>query len=284
MRIFSLILCLSLLSNVSFSQDKPAYQIYNGKGKKVTYKKMMKSLQEKNVLLFGEYHNNPIMHWLQLEVTKDLGKTKKLALGAEMIEADNQKELDQFLTGEIDEKAFDTLVRLWPNYYTDYAPLVNYAKENKLVFVAANVPRTYAHKVYKGGFESLDSISDEEKNWIAPLPIKYDPTLPGYVKMIEMMGGHGGDNLPKAQALKDATMAHFILKNHKKGEMFIHYNGTYHSDDYEGIMWYLKQQNPGLNYGSISAASQADISKLEEEYLGKGDFIICVDENMTSTH
>lgn len=71
--------------------------------------------------------------------------------------------------------------------------------------------------VFREGFEALNSLPSNEKKWIAPLPIPYDSTLPGYVKMIEMMGGHGGENLPKAQALKDATMAHNILENHIQG-------------------------------------------------------------------
>ena len=31
--------------------------------------------------------------------------------------------------------------------------------------------------------------------------------------MLAMGGGHGGETLPMAQAIKDATMAHFILSN-----------------------------------------------------------------------
>ena len=56
-----------------------------------------------------------------------------------------------------------------------------------------------------------------EKTWMAPLPMDYDANLPGYVKMVEMMGGHGGANMPKAQATKDATMAYFILQHFKPG-------------------------------------------------------------------
>ncbi len=280
----ALLLLACIASMATMAQDKPAYVMYNSKGKKVSYKKMIKVLKGADVLLFGEYHNNPISHWLQLEVTKDLDQSRDLVLGAEMIEADNQDELDQYLKGEIDAKAFDTLARLWPNYYTDYAPLVDYAKDNKLQFVAANVPRRYASMVYHGGFDTLNTLSDEEKSWIAPLPIPYDKNLPGYVKMIEMMGGHGGDNLPKAQAIKDATMAHFILKYFKAGQLFIHYNGTYHSDDYEGIQWYLKKQNPELNCKTISTVSQANVKQLAKENKGKADFILCVDENMTGTH
>ncbi len=99
-----------------------------------------------------------------------------------------------------------------------------------------------------------------------------------------MMGGHGGSNLPKAQATKDATMAHFILQYYQPGSLFIHFNGSYHSDFYEGILWYLKRQRPELKYATITTVSQKDISKLEREHLGRADFIICVPDNMTTTY
>ena len=201
-----------------------------------------------------------------------------------MIEADNQKQLDQYLRGEIDQKAFDSLARLWPNHKTDYKPLVDFAKENSIPFIATNIPRRYANKVYKGGFESLSALTAEEKSWIAPMPIAYDANLPGYVKMIEMMGGHGGDNLPKAQAMKDATMGYFIAQNVKPGTLFIHYNGTYHSDNFEGINWYLKKEKPGVKIVTIAAVSQKDISELEKENLKLADFILVVDEDMTKTY
>jgi uncharacterized iron-regulated protein len=234
--------------------------------------------------LFGELHNNPIVHWLQFEATADLSLKRKLTLGAEMFEADNQQQLNQYLASEIDQKAFDTLARLWKNYPTDYKPLVDFAKENKLKFIATNVPRSYASAVYKGGFEALDTISVLEKNWIAPLPIKYDANLPGYIKIKEMMGGHGGDNLPKAQAVKDATMGYFILKNKEENRLFIHYNGSYHSDNYEGIYWYLKQSKPNLKVTTVSVIEQDEIESFNKDNKSKADFIIIVPTTMTKTY
>ncbi|MFT6211316.1 MAG: putative iron-regulated protein [Bacteroidia bacterium] len=245
---------------------------------------MIKQLDNAQIILFGEFHNNPISHWLQFELTTSLSKSNQLVLGAEMIEADNQNALNQYLSGKIDAYGLDTLARLWTNFKTDYKPLVNLAKEKNLNFVATNVPRKFARLVYNDGFEALDTLTDEEKSWIAPLPIVFDPTLPGYVEMLAMMGGHGGENLPKAQAIKDATMAHFILANYRPEQTFIHYNGAYHSNNYEGILWYLKQAKPEFSYSTISTVSQANISKLEDENKRLADFIICVDENMTSTH
>ncbi len=267
-----------------FSQDKPAYIIYSAEGKKVSFKKMLKSLSQKNIVLFGEIHNNPISHWLQYEVTANLSRDKKLILGAEMFESDNQTAVDDYLKGIITPEELGKAARLWPNYETDYAPLVNFAKENKLPFVASNVPRKYASMVYKNDFGILDSLPAKEKNWIAPLPILFDANLPTYQNILKMMGGHGSELLVKAQAIKDATMAHFILKNYQKNQLFIHYNGAYHSDNYEGILWYLKKQNEQLKYGTISTVSQDEIKTLAVENKNKADFIICVDAKMTTTY
>jgi len=279
-----LFLFLILIATAGKAQEKKAYQIFDSKGKKVSFGKMLKFMLQQDVVLFGEYHNNPIIHWLQLELTKELGVERKLILGAEMFETDNQQQLTQFLNGEIDDKTFAKQARLWNNYKTDYAPLVNYAKANKLQFVATNIPRPFASLVNKGGFEALDTLSALQKSWIAPLPIAYDAELPGYKNMIKMMGDHATPNMPKAQASKDATMAYFILKNYVPGSLFIHYNGTYHSDNYEGILWYLKKANTGLRYATIATVSQKDLTKLSDEHKGKADFIICVDEDMTTTY
>lgn len=279
-----LLILISFFSLYSSAQNKPSYLIYDQNGKKATYKDILKSSQKAEVLLFGEYHDNSVAHWLELEITKDLFGKIVLVLGAEMLEADNQKQVNQYLNGEINQKKLDSTARLWPNYKTDYKPLVDFAKENKIDFIATNIPRRFASLVFKNGFEALEKLSNEEKSWMAPLPLKYDAALPGYSKMIQEMGGHGGENLPKAQASKDATMAHFIIKNRKENSLFIHYNGSYHSDNFEGINWYLKQENPTIKIVTIATVSQNDVSKLEPEYLGKANFIIVIDEDVTKTY
>ncbi|MDW3196358.1 MAG: ChaN family lipoprotein [Cytophagales bacterium] len=283
MRKVVLILSLFVVAGYAFGQKTP-YVIYNAKGKKVSYEKMKKALLKKDIVLFGELHNNPIAHWLEYELTSDLYSSRELILGAEMLEADNQLFLDDYLDNDIAYAELDSLARLWRNYKTDYAPLVDFAKEKQLPFIATNIPRRYASLVYKKGFGSLDSLSAEEKSWIAPLPIPFDPELPTYQKILEEMGDHGTPELVKAQAMKDATMAHFILTNYRSGHQFIHYNGAYHSDYYEGIIWYLKRARADLQYATISTVSQDDVNQFLEENQSKADFIICVDSDMTKTY
>lgn len=273
-----------LISNIGMAQDKKAYQLFDKKGKKVSYEKLLKSTEETEVVLFGEFHNNAIAHWLQLELTKDLANKKKLVLGAEMLEADNQKQLDQYLKGEINQKQLDSTARLWPNYKNDYKPLVDFAKENKIEFIATNVPRRFASMVSKKGFESLNGLTTEEKSWIAPLPILYDGNLPGYDNMMKMMGEHASPNMPKAQAIKDVTMAYFITKNLKPNSVFIHYNGSYHSDNFEGIYWYLKKASPNLKIITIATVEQSDLKKIVSENYNKADYILVIDEDVTKTY
>ena len=267
-----------------FSQDKKSYQVFDKNGKKSSYNKMLKASKNSEVVLFGEHHDNTVVHLLQFELTKDLAKKKQLVLGAEMLEADNQEHINQYLSGAIDQEKLDSTVRLWSNYKTDYKPLVDFAKEKKFNFIATNIPRRYASLVFKKDFMALDSLSTLEKSWIAPLPIEFDVSLPGYQNMLEMQGGHAGDKMPKAQAIKDATMAYFINKNRKQDAIFVHYNGTYHSDNYEGINWYLKKLDADLKIVTIATVEQKDISKLDAEGYNKADFILVINENVAKSY
>ena len=269
---------------ISSAQDRKPYQIFDKKGKKSSYEKVLKASEKADVVLFGEYHDNSVVHWLQLEFTKDLAEKKDLVLGAEMLEADNQTQVNQYLKGEINQKQLDSSARLWKNYKTDYKPLVDFAKEKKFSFIATNVPRRYASLVFKKDLVALDSLSAQEKSWIAPLPIEFDINLPGYKSMMGMQGGHAGEKMPKAQAIKDATMAYFINKNRKENSVFIHYNGTYHSDNFEGINWYLRKLDAGIKIVTIATVEQKDISKLEAEHYNKADFILVIDEDVTKTY
>lgn len=287
MKKFPLSALIVFLLFTAFKADKPAYSLFDKGGKSVKYEKMVKELEAADIVLFGESHDNPIAHWLQLEVTQNLFEAKKenLVLGAEMFESDNQVILTEYLDSLITQSNFESEARLWPNYKTDYKPLVEFAKKNRVPFVATNVPRRYASLVNKKGFEGLEELSDEAKAFLPPLPVNYDAELNCYKSMMEMegMGAHVTPNFPKAQAIKDATMAHFILKNWMKGKLLMHFHGSYHSENYESIYWYLKQSNPGLKIVTIHTVSQKNVDELETNNTGKADFTICVDEDMTKT-
>jgi len=342
----TLVLLISGFSALALYAQKPAYKLFREDGKKLKYEKMLEAALEADIVLFGEFHTNPISHWLQLELSTDLYEQRgeDLILGAEMFEADNQLIMNEYLAGQITEAKFEEEARLWKNYKTDYKPLVMIAKENELTFVATNIPRRYANMVFKRGVVSLDSLSAEAKAYIAPLPLDYDTSLSCYKQLMgspngpmpkspmkeapmsktpigdtlipladtlspmadtlspmgdtlspmggnkkpmgstSPMGGHGSINLADAQAIKDATMSHFIMEHWKPGKLFVHYNGAYHSDEYESMYWFLKRANPDLKIVTISTVSQDEVGLLEEDSQGKADFIIAVPSTMTQTH
>ncbi len=289
-KLTSLLVILAMVSVLLTAQDKKAYQLYDGKGKPLTFDEMLPSLQGADMVFFGELHNNAIAHWLQLELTQSLFEFKgnDLVLAAEMFESDNQLVLNEYLQGLITKSRFEAESRIWPNYKYDYEPLVEFAKEKGLSFVAANVPRRYANMVSKKGFEILDSVSVNGKAFFPPLPIEYDPEVACYKEMLSMGGGgmpaHVTQNLPKAQALKDATMAFFVLKSFETGKLVLHFNGAYHSQNHEGIIWYVNKMNPGLDIQVIHTVTQEDVFLLEEDNKNLGDFILVVDEDMTTTY
>ncbi len=276
---------LITISILSFKSDKMAYQLFDIKGNVTTYDQLLIKAKEADIILFGELHDNPIGHWLQLELTKDLFEAKKsnLIIGAEMFEADDQIALTEYLHAKISDKTLKDEVKLWGNYKTDYKPLLDFAKVNHLYFIATNIPRRYANMVYSYGLNKLDSIDTDAKKWICPLPMKYDANLQCYKDIYESAGGHGGENLPKSQAIKDATMAYFILKNWTKGKVVLHYNGSYHSNHHQGIEWYLKQENPNLKVFTIGSTEQMAFDTLAKESIGLADIIICTPESMTKT-
>ncbi len=276
---------------LTFAQGKPAYELYKNNGKKAKYNKMIKDLAKSDMVFFGEYHTNPISHWMQLEMSKSFYDIKgdKLFFGAEMFENGNQLVLDEYLAGLYKEdKMLPEITQMWANYHTDYKPLVDFAKENNLRFIATNIPRRYASMINKKGIAGLKELSPEALAMIGPDLEKYfDPSVKAYAEMADMMGGHAPPNMlniQTAQAAKDATMAHFSLKNFNKDDFLFHFEGAYHSNYDQGIIWWINKIQPGLNIKSITTVTGSEwLEMTEEEKKTIANYIIVVADNMTQT-
>ena len=171
---------------------------------------MLKEAGEEEDVFFWELHNDNIGDWLRLQMLKGLQEERpNLVVSSEIFESEEKLNLDEWVTDQITESNFDSEANLWKNYSTDYRPVLRYAKEKGLKFIATNVPRKYASLVSKAGLSALDSLSPQAKKYFATLPMQVDMNMPGYVAMKDMMHGAPGnsDFMIQAQALKDATMA-----------------------------------------------------------------------------
>lgn len=273
-----MIILLSLTAFITSAQPKQAYAIFTSEGKEVDYGKMLKELNDADIIFIGETHNCPVAHWLEYQITSDIIKRshKGLVLGAEMFETDNQLLVDEYTQGVISSDKFEAEAKLWDNYWTDYSALLYLAREHSLRFVATNVPRRYASYVKDNGLEALHNLSDEARKLMAPLPIAFekDSQNEEMFGFMQLMGGKGASesHYVEAQALKDATMAWFISQNFEK--KFIHYNGNFHSDNRGGIIPYLEQYLPGKKIVTICSARQDDIRSLDKENRSRADYMI----------
>ena len=292
----SLILLVAMFCEVQAQSQPEAYRLYDAEGNAVAYDKMIAAMAKADVTFVGEIHNCAITHWMELKMLEavshaDAQQHQSLAVGMEMLEADNQLIINEYLQGIIGSDKFEAECRLWDNYSTDYEPLVYYAKANHLPVIATNVPRRYASVVKDHGLSFLDSLSVEAKSYLPPLPIKYvknEEAKAGF-EMMKLMSGKAknanADFMSQAQAIKDATMAWHIAQTLKqRGGHLVHFNGAYHSDARNGIIPYLLQYRPGTTTCVVRSVRQDEIKHLDSDYIGLADFYIVIPEDMSMSY
>ena len=253
-----------------------------GSGKDLNAAQLAKKLQHYDVVFFGEYHDQGEIHQAEAELLQAMHKLKgtKLALSMEMFEADNQDKLDKFLAGTLSEEDFLATARPWPNYRTDYAPLVNFAKEQQMPVIAANVPRFLAAHVAKNN-ASAEGIAEQYLQWL-PKHI-YAPEGAYKDKFYAHMNSPEAPmKMPPArlaavyaaQCLKDDKMAESIaaFADAHQNMQILHINGCFHSDAHLGTAQKLEALRPKLKV--------AVITPLERKQKGAqpaGDFVVWFD-------
>lgn len=229
----------SFTSSVMAQTPQDLYEIYDTRsGNKISWDQWVREyLNNTDIVLWGEEHNDSIGHLLQTDMLRSLQQSqhdRPLAFSMEMFHTDVQGVIDEYLAGWISEKNFKAESRVWNNY-KDYAAMVNFAKENKVPVICANTPSRYTNMVTRGNFKALDVLPKQTKHaYLPPFPLD---TLSGRYaeKFLEAMGGHINPNMfiYQSQNLWDATMAHNVVKAAKKHRVF-HIVGRFHTDEYLG--------------------------------------------------
>lgn len=251
-------------------------------GKNLTAAQLASKLQKYDVVFFGEYHDQSEIHQYELELLKAMYKAKgaKLALSMEMFEADNQSKLNNFLADTLSEENFLAASRPWPNYRTDYAPLVNFVKEKKMPVIAANVPRFLAAHVAKNN-ASTEGVEGQYQQWLPKHT--YAPEGAYKDKFYAQMSSPAAPmKMPPqrlaavyaAQCLKDDKMAESIaaFADAHQNMQILHINGCFHSDAHLGTTQKLEALRPELKI--------AVITPLERKQKGEkpaGDFVVWFD-------
>lgn len=279
---FLIAVMFSVSTHAQNVADKQSFRAFDAKGNAVEVKQIVDALQNIDVVFLGEQHDDAVAHNLQLEVLQAAferyGKTRPIVLSLEMFERDQQIVLDEYLADLINENSFVTASRAWNNYKTDYRPLVEFAKANKISIVAANAPRRYVNAVARTGRESLEKLSPVAKNWLAPLP--YNAASDAYAKKFAaLMGGMPAhnSNMLDSQSLWDATMADSISKalRQNKNALVIHLNGSFHSENRLGAPEHLLKYNPKARFVVVTMKPTANFPNFDRaKDENAGDFVI----------
>ncbi len=263
--------CIASPPKATAPESKPpVYRILQSRtGKEMTLAQVADELAARDVVYFGELHDNAAGHQVYAELAKLLADRRPdFVLSMEMFERDVQGVVNDYLLGRIDEATFLKHSRPWKNYARDYRPLVELARERKRDVIAGNLPRPVASRV-----------ASKEGTMSPFLPRTTTSPLDKYWELFgEAMKDHpgaagGGDTadlvvrMYRAQCAKDDAMAEgmadYLATNPHRQPLVIQCNGSFHSDYGLGTAARLAQRTPLAQAAIISMIAVPDVAKAD---------------------
>ncbi|WP_231948397.1 ChaN family lipoprotein [Phormidesmis priestleyi] len=178
--------------------------------------RVLQRLAIADVVYLGETHDSADDHRAQLEIIQSLYRLRPdLAIAMEMFQRPYQSVLDRYLAGAISEAQLKELSQYqtrWGFEWEYYAPILRFAKENRLRVIAVNTPTEVTRKVSREGLESL-TVAD--RRFIPPISeIRAEPEAYRERMRLIYQEIHQGksnsrqfDRFFLAQILWDETMA-----------------------------------------------------------------------------
>jgi uncharacterized iron-regulated protein len=271
------------------------HRVYDSHHKRWTdFESMAAELAKVDVIFLGEQHDDPSTHRMEAALLDAIARRRgNVVVALEMFERDVQPVLDEYLAGKIDEATFIKTSRPWPNYATDYRPLVEFAKAHGWHVVAGNIPRKMASAASSKGIGAISGLTDSTRRWAAAEfncpkddyfrrfgeTMKQHPMGPGPAPTDAEMADMT-EKFYQAQCAKDETMAEsiaWVKKSAPNPPLVIHYNGAFHSDFTEGTAARTRRRLPDAKVAVISAIPVPSLDAIEPKPLRKqGDWLLFV--------
>jgi uncharacterized iron-regulated protein len=289
------------------------HRVYKSGDKRFSdFEAMLAEIARADVAFVGEQHNDPATHRIERAILEGLARRRgNVVVAMEMFERDTQPALDEYLAGRLSEEDFLKTSRPWPNYLTDYRPLVEFARVHQWKVIASNTPRRIAAQVSREGLNAARPDSETERKLIAA---EFSCPMDDYFKRFaEAMGkGHPTAHQQQgeekqadkkqeeeqravlerfyyAQCVKDETMSESIA-NALTGQsdvqgaaqdaaqgrpLVVHYNGSFHSDYRLGTASRAVRRLPKSTVKVISVVPVENLDAINpDEYRKRGDYII----------
>jgi len=264
-----LVTCMSGCSTTTMLPDKSSSlyysALYNAQAKPVGSVSLEQTLLNADVVLVGEWHTHPGVHLFQAKLFEQLSKSnKRTALSLEQFSRADQPILNQYVKGEIGEQYLIDNTQAWPNYKSDYRPIIELAKANNSDVIAANAPKNIVTCIGRQGVSYLNKLDETQQSYIASTI----DTSPSDYKQRFMASMHHGspsqnENYYAAQVTWDETMAESIVNylNNHNGAQVMHIAGDFHVKNGEGIARVIKRLAPSLNVVWISPVTRVQTNQ-----------------------
>ncbi|MDC5848092.1 ChaN family lipoprotein [Vibrio europaeus] len=227
------------------------YQLYTPEKQLISIDSLPEPLKTADVILVGEWHTHAGVHRFQVDLLKQLvSQGKDVALSMEQFSRDKQSVVDSYLASEIGEQVLIKQGAAWPNYESDYRPLVEFAKANQLDVIAANAPKPIVRCLGRQGVGYLDKLASSERQQLAAT---IDTSNSAYKEKFMASMHHGKPEQTErqfaAQVTWDETMAESIVNYlaSNPSKQVIHIAGKFHTEQGFGTKASILKRNPNLN-------------------------------------
>lgn len=214
---------------------------------------LLARIDQANILLLGETHDNPQHHDLQQKLlSARIAAGARPALVMEQLDADSQPALDAALAGSDRDEILKTVTGLIK--FADwqfYRPFLVAAVDHKLPVIAANISSRQLQPVIWQGFSAVDA-ADLGRMAVEAV---WSESRQNY--MLRHIGGaHCGqirdslrEGLTRSQRLRDAMMADSAVPGIARGIVAI--VGSSHARRDVGMPLYLAARDPSARILSI---------------------------------
>lgn len=260
------------------SPSSDSYRIVSTRtDKEITLSQLAEEVAFRDIVYFGELHDNVAGHQVYAELFKLLtAKRTDTVLSMEMFERDTQGVVNDYLQGKMDEPTFLKHSRPWRDYSRDYRPLLEHARERKLDVIAGNLPRPVAAKVASKDGSNSPFLPRKTSAPMDRYRELFDDTMKGHPGIEGMM-----DRMYQAQCAKDdamaESMANYLLSHPHRKPLMVHCNGNFHSDYGLGTAARFIERMPLSQHAIISMMATTEVTKADlSKEKGKGHYILVV--------
>ena len=204
---------------------QPWHIIDTRTGHVVAFPEWIKALEQAEIIYLGEEHHNPYHIEAALKVLNQLLADRIYpTIGMEMFGWDGQEALDSYVSG-IQSMSDEFLEEVrwkqnWGGEFSDYGPLVTFARERQLPVRAMNPPKPLIRRILKLGLEPVKHEPEWAASGMAQEEIVDDPAY--HTKIIDQLRRcHGGTEehyrtMYEASMVRDEGMAKTLVQRQEE--------------------------------------------------------------------